>query len=66
MALFFAQGVELLLGFHPLGRDGQAHGPAQVDDCLDHRTVIAITAQAGNEPFVDLDAIERVGAQVTQ
>ncbi|MNJ76962.1 hypothetical protein D3C77_743600 [compost metagenome] len=66
MAFFFAQGVELLLGFHPFGSNGQAHSFAQINDRLDYGTVIAVTVQACNETFVDLDAVERVGAQITQ
>ena len=67
MATVLLQCPELLLAFHSFGRHRQPHRFAQVDDGLDHGAVAASgVVQPADEAFVDLDAVERVGAQVAQ
>lgn len=66
MALIFTQETELFLGLHAFCGHRQPHRLSKADDRLYHCTIILTVADGSDEPFVDLDAVKRVGAQVTE
>ena len=70
-ALHFVAGVqaqagELLGRFHAFGGDGDAQRTAEVAEGLHDGPVVAAAGELGDEAAVDLDAVERVAAQVGQ
>ena len=61
-----AQENLLLLGLDPFGYDSQTKAVAHLHDRLNDQPRLMILADRGDEIAVDLDLVDRKGAQVRQ
>ena len=66
VAAHLAEARQLQRRLQALGDDGDAERVAEVDDGLDDRRVLGVEAEAGDEPTVDLDRLDREPLEVRE
>ena len=61
-----AQEIELFLGLHPLGDNGEAQAMRQVNNSAGNGCIIRIGGDVAHERLIDLQGIDGEALKITQ